>query len=168
MQQLTLNIETLIASHGTKLARFVARRIKNPSDIEDLIQIILLEAWQCAAQFRGQSLPQTWLFGIALNVMRAHFRRDRSYLHESFDQEEAFRYPADDLEPARINMSRELCLRIGQLLALESADNQRLAEMIFIDQMNYAEAAARLGVPIGTVRSRLSRLRERLHQALAA
>jgi len=62
------DLDRLARTHAARLASFLRRRVGNPHDVEDLVQDTLLEAVRCSGQFQGQSRPQTWLFGIALNL----------------------------------------------------------------------------------------------------
>lgn len=65
----------LVQQHGERLRRFVARHVGNPSEAEELAQQAFVEAACTYASFRGDSQASTWLYGIALNLVRNHLSR---------------------------------------------------------------------------------------------
>jgi RNA polymerase sigma factor (sigma-70 family) len=151
-------IEDLIRVHGRRLRSFVRRRVGNPADVEDLVQETCLEAVRCAHKFQGQSRPETWLFGIAMNLVRNHYKTAKS--HDIFDYEEAEEMPHMAVEDTLETVSRQQALaRIGQMFRQLPDDTQQILELVFDDHCSYDETAAILGIPIGTVRSRISRAR---------
>ncbi|GAA2795430.1 RNA polymerase sigma factor [Crossiella cryophila] len=132
---------------------------------EDCVSLVFLEAWRLRAKIDaegGSLLP--WLLGVATNVVRRHWRvarRHRAVLEQmpppaslpDFAEELASRL--DDQE--RIAELRRV------LSALPRADREVLALCVW-SGLDYAAAAEALGVPVGTVRSRLSRARARLEK----
>ena len=63
----------LIASHQKRLYRFVIKYIDHPDDAADITQQAFVEAARTIANFRGDSKLSTWLFGIAMNMVRNYF-----------------------------------------------------------------------------------------------
>ena len=157
-----IDVTQLAAQHGRRLLQFIARRVDNLADAQDLMQITYIEAWLHADRFRGDSLPQTWLFGIALNVVRNFKSRSSGYRFVFEDIDDGLHDQIDDHDPYWHNALRQRYQAVAQQLAQTSPAVQELAELVFIDQLSYAEAAKHLAIPVGTVRSRLARLRERL------
>lgn len=151
-------------AHGRAIYRFIARRVRSAEDAEDILQSTYLGAWENRASYRGTAQPKTWLTAIALNVMRNHLSRVSDY---RFVVE-----PIDDHESALLDLrAPERCMSVKQtfLTVLEfmqglSPDQQRMLELLFVDNVSYVEVAAALGIPVGTVRSRLSRLRSKLEK----
>ncbi|MGN6315221.1 RNA polymerase sigma factor [Trinickia sp.] len=154
-------------AHGRAIYRFIARRVRSAQDAEDILQTTYLGAWENLASYRGTAQPKTWLTAIALNVLRNHVSRASDY---RFVMERI-----DDHENALIDLrAPERCMSVKQsfLTLLEfvqslSPEQQRMLELLFVDNVSYVEAAAALGVPVGTVRSRLSRLRAKLERHFA-
>lgn len=157
-----IDITLLATQHGRRLYQFIARRVDNIADAQDLMQITYIEAWLHADRFRGDSLPQTWLFGIALNVVRNFKSRSSGYRFVFEDIDDGLHDQVDDHDPYWHNALRQRCQCVAQQLAASSPAIQALAELVFVEELSYAEAAERLAVPVGTVRSRLARLREKL------
>jgi RNA polymerase sigma factor (sigma-70 family) len=107
-----------------------------------------------------------WLLGIATNLMRRHWRREerefRAYARSATDPVlDAF----DGLEE-RLDASGERRRLVEALAALSGPERDALLLAAWAD-LSYAEIATALEVPIGTIRSRLSRARERIVTALA-
>jgi RNA polymerase sigma factor (sigma-70 family) len=151
-------------SHGQAIYRFIARRVRCAEDAEDILQSTYLGAWENRASYRGLAQPKTWLTAIALNVVRNHVTRasDYRFIIESIDDHED--ELIDTLAPERclsIKQSFSKFLDFAQSL---SADQQKMIELLFVDNVSYVQVAAALDIPVGTVRSRLSRLRLKLEK----
>ena len=149
-------------AHACAIYRFIARRVRSAEDAADILQSTYLGAWENRASYRGTAQPKTWLTAIALNVLRNHVNRMSDY---RFVIE-----PIDDHENELIDTrAPDRCVSVKQTFShfLEFAqtlppEQQRMLELLFIDNVSYVDVAATLGIPVGTVRSRLSRLRSRL------
>ncbi|MFN8164126.1 MAG: RNA polymerase sigma factor [Solirubrobacterales bacterium] len=114
---------------------------------------------------RSEALP--WLLGIATNLMRRHWRREarelRAYARSAADPVlDAF----DGVEE-RLDASGERRQLVEALAGLSGPERDALLLAAWTE-LSYAEIAAALEVPVGTVRSRLSRARERITASLAA
>jgi len=158
-------IEVLARTHAGRLASFLRRRVGNPSDVEDLVQDTLVEAMRCMDQFQGQSRPETWLFGIALNLSRSYHKRAR--VRDIYTDVETDEIPSQwcddpcEIVSQRQSMGRVACA-VGQL----PGDSYKLLELVVHDNMSYEEAAREMGIPTGTVRSRVSRVRSHLRRSM--
>ncbi|HTZ30032.1 MAG TPA: RNA polymerase sigma factor [Streptosporangiaceae bacterium] len=139
------------------------RLTANWSAAEDVVSLTFLEAWRLRARIdpAGESL-QPWLLGIAVNVCRNLARASRRH------QAALDRIPpppavpdfADELA-GRLDDTAALQLITEALGALRRGEREVIALCVWSD-LDYATAARALGVPVGTVRSRLSRARRRL------
>ncbi|WP_183085227.1 RNA polymerase sigma factor [Trinickia fusca] len=158
-------IEQIVVTHLSRLRRFLQRYERDPHDLEDLLQNTVLEAMRCAKSYRGDAKPETWLFGIALNVARGH--RKRMVLRKC-------RYVSvDDVEESAVDerrtpslidsmMLRESVILINRRLESMPVSLQQTFDCMFVRGLRYREAAEELNVPVGTIRSRVSRIRELL------
>lgn len=68
-------IRQLTADQIQMLRAFIQKRVMNPDDVDDILQCVFLEALRNEHKFQHASKPQTWLCGIALNLIRNHFRK---------------------------------------------------------------------------------------------
>ncbi len=158
----------LVQAHQGRLYRFVVKHIGWGSDAEDLTQQAFVEAAQSFATFRGASELSTWLYGIAMNLVRNYLSRapHRRYV---FEGEEAL----DATSCARPDPFEQLA-QSQAIRALEQALSELVPEMrdvlllVALDELSYDEAAVMLSIPVGTVRSRVSRARSALRKRLAA
>jgi RNA polymerase sigma-70 factor (ECF subfamily) len=140
------------------------------SDAEDLVQETLIRAWRAVDRFDGAH-PRAWLLTI---LRRAHLnmlRRQRPVLADDVGgldgQRPAF---GAALEPSPEERVLDEVLDAELDRAVTALDPEFRAVLLLVDvnRLTYAEAAEVLGVPVGTVTSRLSRARDRLRRELRA
>ncbi|MHA3904732.1 RNA polymerase sigma factor [Castellaniella sp. WN] len=158
----------LVQAHSGRLQRFIIRHIGNTSEAEDLAQQAFMEAARAYQTFRGDSQLSTWLYGIALNLIRNYLSRapERRY---DFVGESCLEDMAADTASPEEAVARAQTLRLLQESLDELPESMRdVLLLVGVEDLSYEEAAALLSIPIGTVRSRLSRartaLRDRLEQ----
>ena len=142
-----------------RLRRYARAMVGDRAAADDLVQDTLERAWSRLAQWRPGSDLRAWLFGIMHNLRVDQLRRPA--------------VPTQSLEneihetPVRPTQSDAL-----ELHDLESAlnslpeDQREVLLLIALEEMSYAQVADLLGIPLGTVMSRLSRGRERLRLIL--
>ncbi|MGW2377039.1 RNA polymerase sigma factor [Kitasatospora sp. NPDC001683] len=134
---------------------------------EDVVQLTFLEAWRLRGRLREDGgAVRPWLFGIAANVLRNTTRAARRH------RAAMARLPARDVVPdfadelvGRLDDSVQLAAARRALARLRKAEREVFGLCVWAG-LDYASAAEALGVPVGTVRSRLSRARTKL-RALA-
>jgi RNA polymerase sigma factor (sigma-70 family) len=158
----TIDIDALYKTHHKHVLLFVRRYVRDAADAEDVTQSAFLEATRCAAKFSNLSKPSTWLFGIALNMARNHVRRKNPDGLFCDIEDEAHELPDPFGDPAKIIEARELLGKSIHLVGTLSDDLQATFNAVMDTEQTYDLAARELGIPIGTVRSRLSRIRGQL------
>ena len=144
-----------------RLRRFARSLARNAQDADDLVQITAERALARAEQLRPDHAVASWLFGILRNawIDEGRGRRRRESLLEPADLAERIGDPAAGTDP--------------ELLCLQDAlsrlpDDQHLAiALVLVEGFSYKEAASIMGVPIGTLTSRLARGREALQIMLS-
>lgn len=148
-----------------KLQNFIHRRVTNREDAEDILQQTFVEALRFENRFSQQCKLETWLCGIALNLIRNHFRKlYRRPAHMEFEEQLAHTEPCQDV-CSHIESHRNL-ERTVDAIAVLPISMRRTLEVTVETEGSYQETADVLGVPIGTVRSRLSRARAQLREHL--
>ncbi|WP_298387779.1 sigma-70 family RNA polymerase sigma factor [Ferrimicrobium sp.] len=150
------------------LGRVALSITRNPADAEDLVQLTLLSAYQAIERFDGAH-PRAWLFTIMRNAEVKRHRRRRPQLLRDPDQ--ASRVEAEDprggtLSTEEVVIGREFDAEIMRCIAALSEQDRQIIELVDIDGLTYAETAAIIGIPIGTVMSRLHRARMRIRKRL--
>ena len=159
-------LRDLVQSHSQRLHRFIVNHIGNTTDAEDLTQQAFVEAAKSYQSFRGESQLSTWLYGIALNLVRNHLSRAPEHRYDFVNEQVLEQEAAPDCGPERAAEQNQ-ALAILQESLDELPQNMRdILLMVGLDELSYEEAAAMLTVPIGTVRSRLSRARAALRQRI--
>jgi RNA polymerase sigma-70 factor (ECF subfamily) len=154
-----IDVAALFEEHHHRLMRFVLRYLRNPEDAEDVVQNTFVEAMRCADRFSGLSKPSTWLFGIALNLARNQMRRNYAHAPEQIDEAELEAIEDCTADPANLIETRDISNKVQALLD-ELPDCIRATfEAVLDGNSTYEQAAADLNIPIGTVRSRVSRVR---------
>ena len=152
------------------LARVAAILVSRRADAEDLVQDTLLRAYQGVDRFDGAH-PRAWLLTIMRNAEINRTRRRRPELMRDPDVEMG-RLASQPTGPGQL--TDELALRDEFDSVVQSAfgdlpeKHRRILELVDIDGLTYAEAAEVLGIPEGTVMSRVHRARKRIRDHLAA
>lgn len=155
---------TLFERHARTVYNYCFRRSADWSQAEELTAIVFLEAWRRRGQVqleREEAIP--WLLGVATNVIRNARRSQRRYRAalERLPRERPSDFSADVDE--RLDDERQMRAALRALRNLPRADQDVLALCAW-EKLSYEQAALALGVPVGTVRSRLSRARARLRE----
>jgi RNA polymerase sigma-70 factor (ECF subfamily) len=154
-----LDLNQLFTQHRHHLRRFVQRYVRNPEDAEDVVQNTFYEALRCADRFSGLSKPSTWLFGIALNLARNQVRRNCAVSLECLDEILMDTLIDANSDPCTIVETRQMAARVEALLDSLPADVRATVDQVLDGEHTYEEAAKHLQIPVGTVRSRVSRVR---------
>ncbi|MFP3963918.1 RNA polymerase sigma factor [Actinomadura fulvescens] len=155
----------LFDEHARVVYRYAVRVTGNWAAAEDIVSLTFLEAWRLREKVRleGESL-RPWLLGIATNVLRNAARSARR--HEAALSRMPGRGVVPDFSDelvGRLADAEELAAAHTALGRLRKAEREVFTLCVWAG-LNYAEAAEALGVPQGTVRSRLSRARARLRK----
>ncbi|WP_339781808.1 sigma-70 family RNA polymerase sigma factor [uncultured Thalassospira sp.] len=157
--EMTRRIAPLIPA----LRRYARALMKNPAMADDLVQDCLERAVSRWHQHRSDGNTRTWMFTILHNLavnswQQARFRGVHVMIDDVGDA--AFSHPPQQDENLHL---QDVMAALEQL-----PDDQRsVVLLVSVEDLSYADTAKVLGVPVGTVMSRLSRGRERLHQILA-
>jgi len=154
--------------HAQAVYGYALRRLGDWGAAEDVVSLTFLEAWRLRGKLHeeGESV-RPWLFGIATNVLRNTARAARRHraAMERLPAREAVPDFADELV-GRLDDSAQLAAARRALARLRRSEREVFGLCVW-SGLDYASAAEALGVPVGTVRSRLSRARARL-RTLAA
>jgi len=149
--------------------------VKNEADAEEVAQEAVLKAFKSLARFRGEAKFSTWLIQIAINEAKMKLRRDRRHLYESL--EEGPRGDDGDYMPKDYADWREIPsealeqkeLRVALTKALKSLPEKYRSVLVLRDvqQLSIAETSQALGISEANVKTRLSRARLQMRDALA-
>lgn len=156
----------LVRRHQDFVYRFILRRCGRSADAVDIAQEAFLRAWSQAGGFRGDSKFSTWVIGIARNLLREHgaSEADRGPPVDWVDDDERAGSRTD--EPATRAASRALMVALQTAIEDLPDELRETFVMNAIEGLEYDEVGQLLELPIGTVKSRISRSRDRLREAL--
>ncbi|KHL69965.1 ECF subfamily RNA polymerase sigma-24 subunit [Pseudomonas flexibilis] len=149
----------LVRRHQAWVLRFVRRLPGTPADAPDIAQETFLKAWQAIARWRPEARFRTWLLQIARNTTRDEWRRQLRQPSEPFEVEQHV-----DPSPSpvrRLELDRRL-RQLERLLERLPAEQRVILLLREQEGLSYAELSNLLGIPPGTVKSRLARAREGL------
>jgi RNA polymerase sigma-70 factor (ECF subfamily) len=156
----------LFRRHAPCIQRYVVRRL-GPDDADDVVAETFLLAFGQRAGYdpaRGDARP--WLYGIATNLIGRHRRAEiRQYRAFARTGADPVTEPFTEQVDARVSADAAGRRLADALAGLPVAHRDTLLLVAWGD-LSYEEAATALGVPVGTVRSRLSRARSRLRRTL--
>ena len=146
----------LVERHDLSHRRLAFRLLGDSGRMDDVLQEAYARAFRALPRFRGDSSLETWLYRIVYNACIDDLRRHRE--HETLEEWEE-RLVATPTEPEE---------RLDLAAALASLPPELRAVVLLIDAegLSYAEAADVLGVPAGTIASRLNRARSHLQAVL--
>ncbi len=144
-------LERLFTESAADLARYFARRHVGTETVQDLVQETFLEMARGLRDGRTPKCARGYLFGIARHLSQAVWSRHARERTVPFDTAAEVPAPARDL---RIDAARETIAALPPL-------QREILDLRFAQSLSYAEIAEALGIPLGTVRSRL-------HHAIAA
>lgn len=149
--------------HLNDVFRTAARVLRDAARAEDVVQDVYLQAWKSFARFEQGTNCKAWLYKILFHSI-SHYRRKWFKLRLLSEEEE---YLEENLTwtpsiPERLT-DEEILAALDKL----PSDFRNVVLLVDVEEFSYKEAAEILGVPIGTVMSRLSRGRRQLRDHLA-
>jgi len=158
-------IRLLVERYERRVIGLAWGLLGNRSDAEDVAQEAFLRTFRSLGSFRGESSFRTWLFQIAINAART-FRRSREGRPE--DSKGGAR--DFDTTPGPGSLERAIVARdrVRRALATLPTDLREAVVLRDVNGLDYREIAGALGIPMGTVESRIFRGRTRLKLALEA
>jgi RNA polymerase sigma-70 factor (ECF subfamily) len=161
--------ELLVSSHLAQLRRFARAFARSEPDADDLTQEALVKVYKSLRSYRFQSAFKTWLYSVVRNVFldAARSRAGRERSQEAPLPTDHDRIPSTAATPDEGLARAQERQRIWKALRELSSEFRTAVVLFDVEGHTYEEVAAIEGVPIGTVKSRLSRGRTLLRALLA-
>lgn len=167
-----------IASSGDRAAfaelfRYYAPRVKSylqrlggdPATAEEVMQEAMVQVWRKAGLFDpAKSSPSTWIFAIARNLRIDALRRDR---RPEYDPDDPALVPEPDRPPDTVLEGQQAAARLAEAMAGLTAAERNLLTLTYYEEKSHSMISAELGLPLGTVKSRLRLTFAKLRGALA-
>ncbi len=154
----------LVGRYQRRLFGVCVRVLGSPSDAEDAVQETFIRLARHASTFRGDAKLSTWLYRVARNVCTDHVRYDARRPSTPVDDITAV---GDEPAVGDIVGATETAVSVQAALRHLDERSRMLLLLVAVDGLSYAEAAAVADLPVGTVKSRVSRARVQLGELLA-
>jgi RNA polymerase sigma-70 factor, ECF subfamily len=154
----TEDLEAAYRAHAGELLRFADRQLRDHGAAADVVQEVFVRAWRHADRYdAGRAGLRVWLFTIARNVVVDHVRRERSRPGLPTDPDDLPDTPRGRVTPAGDAFSDDLVTAwfVEDALGRLGPDQRSAIVETYVRGRPYAEVAAELAVPIGTLRSRV-------------
>ncbi|MBM3374748.1 MAG: RNA polymerase sigma factor RpoE [Betaproteobacteria bacterium] len=165
----------LVLKYQRKVLRLVSRIVRDPSEVEDVVQEAFVKAYRALPKFRGESAFYTWLYRIAVNTAKNHLvslgkqpipMTDLTPDADDTESFEARSVVTDNQTPESLLLSRQIAETVNQSIESLPAELRTAITLREIEGLSYEEIAEAMNCPIGTVRSRIFRAREFISAAL--
>ena len=165
--------ELLVEKYQHKLARLVARLVRDPGEAEDVTQEAFIKAYRALPSFRGDSAFYTWLYRIGINTAKNFLVATgrRAPTSTGVDAEEAEGYESSELlhditTPESLLLTKEIGTTVNAAIEALPEELRSAIQLRELEGMSYEEIAKLMDCPIGTVRSRIFRAREAIAEKL--
>jgi RNA polymerase sigma-70 factor (ECF subfamily) len=145
--------EALFLAFAPRIKTYLMLRGASPDRAEDLAQDTLLLVWRRAAHFdAGRATLGAWLFAIARNKRIDALRREKSARNYALSMHEPV---AHEVTPHTASETAQTRARLREAVAELPPEQMAIVQLSFYEDKPQAEIAAQLGLPLGTVKSRL-------------
>jgi len=158
--------ELLEKHHASSFGWAMACCRRNPEEAEELLQVVYLKVLEGKARFDGSAAFKTWLFSV---IRKTAADQRRKYLVRAVLTLKAVQQltPSDSIEyPDRSAYRSEMLTRFRHALVKLSSRQREVLELVFYHDLNIQEAAAVMGVSLGSARTHYERGKKRLRQII--
>jgi RNA polymerase sigma-70 factor (ECF subfamily) len=159
--------DLLVLKYQRKVARLLSRMVRDPGELEDIVQESFIKAYRALPQFRGDAAFYTWLYRIAINtaknflVARGKRALTNSELHNDDGEEmELGDMAADVATPDAELLAKQVAQAVNDAVDALPEELRTAITLREMDGLSYEDIAQAMSCPIGTVRSRIFRARE--------
>ena len=164
----------LMESHKDSLYYMIFKMVNNPYEAEDLTIEAFGKAFRNLSDFSKNYAFSTWLYTIAANNCIDYLRRKRLkyvLMDETYETSDGIRQPYTNIPDGMLSPEEKLCKKEGELLLRQyigmlKQEYRELVEMRYFQELSYEEMADRLQIPLGTVKSRLFKAKDKLQEII--
>ena len=167
--------DVLVERYHADVFRFVLGMVRDVTLAEDLTADVFLKAMRGAGTFRGDAEIRTWLFTVAINTVRSHFRRQKvlKYITFGIAGEHGTDAQAPDIQrfadPRETDPVQRIALaeRLQRALGVLPPRQREVFLLRVVEDLPVRRVAAALGIPEGTVKSNLFKAMVRMREELS-
>jgi RNA polymerase sigma-70 factor (ECF subfamily) len=148
------DFEQVVRDHRVAVTAFARSHVRNAAMVDDIVQETFIRVWRYLPSYRNEGSFEGWIIRICRNVAHDYVRKNPE---------------RDELTDVHSTVESHPEVRTDVMSAIDqlSSDHRQVVTLCLLLGYSYEEAAEILSIPIGTVRSRISRARENLHDQLA-
>ena len=151
--------ESLIKEHQLLLLKVCRMYAYTSEDRQDLFQDIVLHSWNAFPRFRGEAKFSTWLYRVAINTAVTRIRKKQRSVYDKQEFEEGFEIIDNNTNQEEEERLQDLHAAISRLNQVEKA-----IVMLYMEERSYEEMEEILGMSQGSLRTKMSRIKEKLRQ----
>lgn len=159
----TIALEALYVRYHARIFRFIARMVRDEAAAEDLTNEVFVDVWQHARGFEARSSVYTWLLSVARNRTISAIRKRRE---EPSDDERAASLPDDADDPETVVQKADKGRLLRRCIDALPFEYREIIDLVYYHELSVAEASAVVGIPEGTVKTRMFNARRRLSELL--
>lgn len=149
--------DTIVEKYEQRVYAIALRMTGNVEDARDTMQEVFISALRALRSFRGDAQLSTWIHRVAVNASLDMLRKRKR--HVAHPLEEAGDRPSDEVEPEEAAARAARAVEVQRALQNVSSDYRAVLVLHDLQDLDYAQTAAALDIPVGTVKSRLHRAR---------
>ncbi|HID06351.1 MAG TPA: sigma-70 family RNA polymerase sigma factor [Armatimonadetes bacterium] len=161
--------EQLISIYHTRVYSTAYRMLGNHDDAMDAAQDVFIRVFEKVNSFRGASSLGTWIYRITVNICLDYLKRRREVTFSSLNPDEhetTLLIPDPSPSPEDVAERKEVQELVHRALEQLAPEHRAVIVLCDLEQLSYDEAAQVLGIPLGTLKSRLNRGRLALKDIL--
>ena len=156
--------DTIVEKYEQRVYAIALRMTGNVEDARDTMQEVFISALRALRSFRGDAQLSTWIHRVAVNASLDVIRKRKRHIAQPL--EEAGDRPSDDAGPEDAAARAARAVEVQHALLGVREEYRAVLVLHDLQDLDYAETAAALDIPVGTVKSRLHRARVEMAQLL--
>lgn len=161
----------LVTAYEKQVYNLCLRMVSGPEDAADLTQEAFVKAWQGLRFYKFEASFSTWLYRLTTNLCIDHLRRQKrrqtvSLTVDGDDGVEEMELSSGEPEPEEVVLEQERRQALADAMAKLEEQDRALLTLRVVEELSYEQIAEVLDIKAGTVKSRLSRTRDRLRKIL--
>lgn len=151
-----MTTDALWTAFGARLRGFIAKRVREDVDIDDVLQDVFAKIHAGLGELRDEDKLEAWLFQVTRRAVADHYRKRRVV---GLPEDVAEKPPARDV-------TVEVASWLGPMMSLIPEDDREALRLTDMEGLSGKDLAAKLGVSLGAAKSRVQRARTRLKAAV--
>jgi RNA polymerase sigma-70 factor (ECF subfamily) len=156
---------SLFEEYGPRVRNFMMKQGADPHTAEELAQETLVAVWRKAGLYNAsKGSATTWIYTIARNLRTDHIRRRRVW--QELTEEHSATLPSEDAPADDVVDERQRQARVQAVIKELPPEQVEVVMLAFVEGLAHGEIAARLSLPLGTVKSRIRLAYQKLRTGL--